>query len=125
MDEIRAQIQGFVEVHNNHPIRKQKNRDYLPTGRPYELYHYPPAGIHNYAQVPDQDLLKHLQQQVADWDPERYLRPEVEAFCAEQLEAGGFPAKELMDFSHNNEVHVNAYKYLRQEILQHVLNGDR
>ena len=125
MDEICAQIQGFVEVHNNHPIRKQKNCDYLPTGISYELYHYPPSGVRNYAQVPDQDLLCHLQEQVADWDPERYLRPEVEAFCTERLEAGGFPPKELMDFSHDNVVHINAYKYLQQEMLQHVLNRNR
>ena len=125
MDEIRAQIQGFVEVHNNHLIKKQKNCDYLPTGIPYELYHYLSSGVHNYAQVPDQDFLCHLQEQVADWDPERYLQPEVEAFCTERLEAGGFPPKKLIDFSHNNVVHINAYKYLQQEMLQHVLNRNR
>ena len=83
MDEIHAQIQGFVEVHNNHPIRKQKNCDYLPTGILYELYYYSPSGVRNYAQVPDQDLLCCFQEQVADWDPERYLQSEVEAFCTE------------------------------------------
>src|SRR5205814_9421041 len=102
MDEIRAQIQGFVEVHNNHLIKKQKNCDYLPTGIPYELYHYLSSGVCNYTQVPDQDLLCHLQEQVADSDPERYLQSEVEAFCTERLEASEFPPKELMDFSHDN-----------------------
>src|SRR5438067_1479012 len=61
IDERRAQICGYVEVHNNYPIRKQRNRDYLPTGRPYELYHYPPHSVQNYAEPAEPELLALLQ----------------------------------------------------------------
>ena len=123
MDEIRAQIRGYVEVHNNHPIRKQKNRDYLPTGRPYELYNYPRDGIQNYAEIADPELLALLQAQVQDWNPDIYLTLEVEAFCAERLRAGSFPPKELMNFAHDESQHQNAYKYLRQQMVQYIQEG--
>jgi hypothetical protein len=39
MPFLRQHIKTFVEVHNTHWIRRQKNReDYLPTGKPFMMY---------------------------------------------------------------------------------------
>lgn len=44
MPIIRHQIYQFVWIHNTHAIRKQRNQEfYLPTGKPYKMYHHPPT----------------------------------------------------------------------------------
>ena len=88
MQVIREQIAVFVEAHNNHRIRNQdKTRPYLPTGRPFQLYHHP--GTRHYARKADQDLLNSLLQKVEDWSPEEYITQDVSDFCDRIIEEEG------------------------------------
>lgn len=41
MPIIRAELHAFVDTHNAHPIRKQRNRDHHVAGAPNELYRNP------------------------------------------------------------------------------------
>jgi len=41
MPIIRAELHAFVDTHNAHPIRKQRNRDHHVAGAPNELYRDP------------------------------------------------------------------------------------
>ena len=123
IDELRHQIYSFVEVHNTHTIWNQRNHDYLPTGKPFMMYKYPADGVQNYISEPNQPLLKHLQAEVQDWDPNQYITPEVEQFCIECLVKGGFQPRELMDFSHSNNEHKLAYIYLKDEMLKFLQGG--
>ena len=67
MPLIRQHVYDFVELWNVHPIRAQRNRPYLPTGKPIVNYHCPPPGVVVYGKPVDQDLLKVLQKDVAAW----------------------------------------------------------
>ena len=87
------------------------------------MYKYPADGVQNYISEPNQPLLKHLQAEVQDWDPNQYITPEVEQFCIECLVKGGFQPRELMDFSHSNNEHKLAYLYLRDEMLKFLQGG--
>ena len=112
MNMIREHIHGFVEEHNRHRIRKQRNREYyLPTGRPNKLYHYPPEGTRDYGSKPWQPLMEKLKNDVAAYDLNDYLPVEtVTTFC-NILENGGFQTSFKF-----NENHYDAYLYLRREV---------
>lgn len=64
---IRRQIYHFVDLWNIHTIRKQKNRLYLPTGKPVVLYHCPPEGVRVYGKPLHAATLKMLQNDVKDY----------------------------------------------------------
>jgi hypothetical protein len=112
MNMIREHIHGFVEEHNRHRIRKQRNREhYLPTGRPNKLYHYPPEGTRDYGSKPWQPLMEKLKNDVAAYDLNDYLPVEtVTTFC-NILENGGFQTSFKF-----NENHYDAYLYLRRKV---------
>ncbi|KAF3912999.1 hypothetical protein ABW21_db0200482 [Orbilia brochopaga] len=110
MDVVRASIYETVETWNIHSIRKQPNRSYLPTGRPFFLYNDP--AVPNYSREPQHDLLDELWDQVKDWDHERYLHPEVEMVCSLILGAAGLPVK-INSMDINNSDHTRCYLLLR------------
>ena len=122
MEHIRSHIQNFVDVHNTHKIRHQKNRDYLPTGKPVEMFKYPPTGVKNYAENPDIDLLTELQDQVASWDHEAYQSEETAQLCVKILTEAGMPMQ-WETISYDDESHWNAYLLLREKLREHVKNG--
>lgn len=67
MDMIRTHIHRFVEIHNNHPIRKQiKRSHYLPTGKLFEMYFYPESSI-DYAQTANESVLEILEAEVQSY----------------------------------------------------------
>ncbi|KAI5789647.1 hypothetical protein DFH27DRAFT_486409 [Peziza echinospora] len=116
MSMIRRHIATFVETHNQHKIRHQRNRaHYLPTGRPNFLYHYPPAGIHDYGEPPSLQVLAALEADVAPYDLDEYLPDTIRLRFTDILFAGGFPIEYQF-----NEGHLDAYRYLRSEMLQYM-----
>lgn len=64
---IREEIYEFVEIWNNHHIRHQPQRPYLPFGKPVVLYFTPGAEVNDYSRTPDQQVLAQLQADVAAW----------------------------------------------------------
>ena len=112
MNMIREHIPGFVEEHNRHRIRKQRNCDhYLPTGRPNKLYHYPPEGTRDHRSKPWQPLMEKLQNDVAAYDLNDYLPVETVTMFYNILENGGFQASFKF-----NENHYDAYLYVQREV---------
>jgi len=70
----RLHIQTFVQVHNTHRIRRERNREhYLPTGGPTELYNYPTTCVQDYRMVPDPITLVLLETHVAPYCLDEYL----------------------------------------------------
>ena len=64
LELIREEVFNFVDSWNNHHIRKQKNRPYLPTGRPWMLYFHPDEGTKDYANEVDNATLERLKASV-------------------------------------------------------------
>ncbi|KAI9748017.1 MAG: hypothetical protein M4579_007333, partial [Chaenotheca gracillima] len=123
MPVIRQHIHRFVELHNNHRIRRQRARDtYLPTGKPFAIYHYPPQGVRNYATPANPQLLEKLEREVENYDPDRYQSNETAQFCADQLMRAGFPPE--FDYDYNNSIHTDAYKYLRRILWEYERDGN-
>ena len=117
MEMVTAHIQGFVRVHNTHRIRRQRNQEhYLPTGRPCEMYHYPPNEIRDYGHPPPEEILSILEEQVAAYNLDTFLTPETHSICCQLLELGGFANS--FQFSDN---HREAYIYLREALSQYSL----
>lgn len=117
MPVIQHQIHQFVWVHNTHAIRKQRNRDfYLPTGKPYKMYHHPPTHVRNYAASPDPELLSELELPLQTYDMDEYLTESTMALCIQLLQSGNYPIQ--FDFGGDN-THKHAYAYLRRALYMH------
>jgi len=72
MDMIRSHNHQFIEVHNSHPIRHQRNgQHYLPTGHYFLLYYYP-EGAKDYKEKVDEKVLAGLEKEVASYDGDEY-----------------------------------------------------
>ncbi|PWW78066.1 hypothetical protein C7212DRAFT_61139, partial [Tuber magnatum] len=112
MNMIRYHIQTFVSVHNTHRIRSQrKQTHYLLTGKPVELFKYPPDGINDYGEVPNDHVLAALETQMASYSLDNYLTPSTEATCQTLLRNGGF----LIEYKFEDN-HHEAYIFLRQAL---------
>jgi len=119
MDMIRSHIHRFVEVHNSHPIRLQRNRQhYLPTGQPFLLYYYPESRK-DYKEKVDEKVLAALEEEVADYDLNEYLPASTLALYAKFLEQGGYPSH----FIYSDTRHREAYLYLRDKISTYIAQG--
>lgn len=119
MKMIRTHIQTFVQVHNTHRIRRQRNREhYLPTGKPTELYNYPPVDIHDYGTAPDTTILSLLEAQVSAYSLDEYLTPDTQLECEKLLLNGGYPVEFTFDDNHRA-----GYIFLRQALMLYIKNG--
>jgi len=120
MNMIRSHIQTFVQVHNTHRIRRQRNREhYLPTGRPTELYNYPPTGVHDYGMVPDPITLALLETQVAPYCLDEYLTQETQFECQRLLTASGYPTEFRFEDNHRA-----GYLFLRDALIEYIKGGN-
>jgi hypothetical protein len=126
MPIIRQHVYTFVEVHNTHRIHFQRNQaEYLPTGKPYIMYAYPPPNVQDYATPVDPILLSELEAQVENYSTDVYQTPQVEAFCTDFLIQHGFSLEFLFDPNESigEAKHIQAYKLLRQGLFQFEKNG--
>ncbi|KAI9748093.1 MAG: hypothetical protein M4579_007315 [Chaenotheca gracillima] len=122
MPIIRQHISTFVQMHNNHRIRRQRARElYLSTGKPYEMFHYPAPGVRNYATRPDAELLAELEAEVQNYSADTYQTDMVASFCADQLMRAGFPSE--FNYTQEDATHVDAYKYLRRVLWEYEQKG--
>ena len=100
---------------NAHTIRKQRNRDYLPTGKVSAMYYYPNLkneSARKYEEQPNPTLLAELKEEVKDFDHELYQDPAVEAFCSESLRRADFSPISDFNYSFRNRQYVDAYIHL-------------
>ena len=119
MEMIRTHVQTFIQVHNTHRICRQRKREhYLPTGRPVELYHYPPTGVRNYGSPPDKVVLLQLEEQVASYSLDQFLTNQTSDRCALLLHENGY--QKTYSFSDN---HREAYIFLRQAVSEYIKGG--
>jgi len=117
---IRSHIYQFIEVHNSHPIRLQRNRQhYLPTGQTFLLYYYPESRK-DYKQKVDEKVLAALEAEVADYDLDEYLPVSTLELYAKCLQEGGYPPQ----FSSSNTRHHEAYLYFRDRVSLYIAQGD-
>lgn len=112
---LRTHVHKFVEMHNSHPIRRQRKRaHYLPSGIPDDMYTYPQSGV-DYGQEPDWEQHTFLQANVFNYDLDEYLPARTMATCSMYLRRAGFPT-EFKDLSSRHE---DAYYYLRNALRNH------
>ena len=127
LPEIRRQLQNFVMLWNAHTIRKQRNRDYLPTGKVSAMYYYPNLkneSARKHEEQPNPTLLAELKEEVKDFDHELYQDPAVEAFCSESLRRAGFPPISDFNYSFRNRQHVDTYIHLRTALAEREATGN-
>ena len=119
MNMIRSHIHRFIEVHNSHSIRLQRNRQhYLPTGQPFLLYYYPESGK-DYSEKVNEDVLTELEKEVAGYDLDEYLPISTLALYGKILEDGGY----LKEFVYEDTRYRNAYLYLRDKVSIYIAQG--
>lgn len=119
MDMIQSHIHQFIEIHNSHPIRFQRNREhYLPTGQPFLMYNYP-ENAKDYKEKVNEQILTALEKEVEDYDLDEYLPLATRELYKHFLNQGGFSHI----FAYNDPRHKDAYLYLRDRVSQHTLLG--
>jgi hypothetical protein len=142
MPILRTEITSFVRTWNNHSIRKQKLRPHLVYGKPYMNYHYPADGVQDHGLKFDQNLLRTLQEDVAEWgkslstlpnkdistnsyrttDSDEYLPQVTYDWVTRQLQEMNFdPMAPILP--PNGDVfapHREVYMELRTRILTHI-----
>jgi len=80
-------------IQNTHKIRRQRLReDYLPTGQPFLLYHYPDC-VNDYKEHVDIDTLSQFEAEVKDFDLDEYLPVITMRLYAQLFMANGIPSE--------------------------------
>jgi hypothetical protein len=87
---IRDELADFVNLWNGHIIRNQKNRPYVKSGVPRDLYHTttdPDWGVpfDDDDDSPQQQLLREMWEHLELIDIDSLLPAETEAWCKTQL----------------------------------------
>jgi hypothetical protein len=140
MPIIRQQTAEFVDLWNIHRIRKQRDKLYLPTGKPWLNYYTPSDGVHDYDVAPNSERLKRLQRDVEEYgrsnkynisssmtnkvflDLNEYLLIATINKCQELLEEGGYTV--LITYAqHTDEksrIYEYAYIYLWSQLSHYV-----
>ncbi|PUU74717.1 hypothetical protein B9Z19DRAFT_998584, partial [Tuber borchii] len=119
MDLIRSHIYRFIEVHNSHPIRFQRNREhYLLTGQPFLMYYYPQSGK-NYQEKVDEKVLEALEKKVENYNLDEYLPESIYLLYGRFLQEDGYPNI----FAYSDPRHKDAYIYLRDRVSQYIADG--
>lgn len=116
MPMVREHIYTFVEHHNRHRIRYQRNRShYLPTGRPNFLYQYPRPGVRNYGTIPVPNVLDALDMEMNQYILDEYLPTTTLALFEHILQQANLPTTYTF-----GEDHINGYVVLRTNIHEMV-----
>lgn len=94
MPIIRQRVQSWTDIWNIHPIRKQKNRPNLVTGKPIINYFDsdicdPPVEDRKCPFDPESEAVQTLQRGIQEWDPNEYLPPSTLLWCRTQLRGIG------------------------------------
>ena len=115
--KIREDIENMVELHNIHPIRRQKSRsEYMQFGPPEENFRWP-KNVRRYGtSAMHSETLKRLEEQVKYFDLELFQTQQVEELCTSILEEAGIGYDlEVMEPGLDQD-HVQAYRFLREAL---------
>ncbi|KAL3475663.1 hypothetical protein BJX99DRAFT_271041 [Aspergillus californicus] len=125
MPVLRNEITSFVQTWNNHSIQKQKNRPYLVPGKPFINYNYPSKGVENHGIQFNNNLFCTLQQDVQDWDANKYLPQETYNWTFIQLRQLGFNPQNPPDNAGGDVFtpFITIYIDLRTRIKAHIDKG--
>ena len=123
MVTLREHATRFVKVHNDHVIRSQRKRQYLPVGRLSTLYYAPQQPIVSHALDPDMELLAEMLAELEGYDPDIYLSNEVLEVCENIMQFHGLPLKPP-SILRNDNIRRQMYNTLRHELKQYEKSGD-
>jgi hypothetical protein len=96
MTMLRTHIHTFVQTHNTHRIRRQKQREhYLPTGIPVNMYQYPKPGAGDYGSPPNPETITALEhrQHLDKYDLDEYIPSTTRQILNDLLSAKVYPSR--------------------------------
>jgi hypothetical protein len=110
MPIVRANVAHYVKTWNLHKIRRQRNRPYLPSGTPLQMYNHPNTG-EQMAERPNGRVLDKLDEKVASYNLDEYIPSDLFDRCSAIVSSAGFnlPVQYVDD-------HKEAYLVLRAEL---------
>ncbi len=123
---IRQEVGQFVHLWNTHTIRKQKDRPYLVTGKPWVLHANMDGEYDDYRIDITPDQLAATRDRVPVFDVEQYLPERTLAWCETWLKDNGYST--ILDCSYEKDVtsgqHLfhHAYCALREAVYAHAEN---
>ncbi len=139
MPVLRFEIASYIRTWNSHSIRKQKNRPFSVSGKPYMNYNHPSPGVSDHGLEFDEELLVSLQDNISDWgkfikipryyyiltyiiDPDKYLPYTTYQWTlAQLLELGFNPRKPPVNIGDDNlSPYYRVYLNLRVRIQAHI-----
>lgn len=125
MPLLQIQITSFVQTWNNHNIQPQPKRPHLVSGRPFMNYNYPARNVKDFGLKFGPELFEALQDDVRDWDADKYLPPDIYQWTLNQLLQLGFDPQSPPE-SAAGEVFIpfrTTYLELRSQIQAHIQTG--
>ncbi|PWY70881.1 hypothetical protein BO94DRAFT_560538 [Aspergillus sclerotioniger CBS 115572] len=124
MPILRTQVSSYVHTWNQHTIRKQRERPYVISGRPFMNYYHPEHTI-NHDLLVHEEFLQRLRNPVRGWDMAEYLPAETLEWCQGILLGLGFdPEKPPPVRPDEAEAPFRTiYLGLRERVIAHMLSG--
>ncbi|KAE8553419.1 hypothetical protein EYB25_004801 [Talaromyces marneffei] len=122
-----VRIESWWETWNYHKIRKQPKRPYLPVGKPFINYYHPPDLVSDYSISVDQELLKALQKEVQQFNPDQYLPDETNTWVSQQLSELEFDPTAFQNSNYHDRFapYHTTYMELRRRVQNHINLGDK
>ncbi|KAE9972207.1 hypothetical protein EG328_005132 [Venturia inaequalis] len=123
---LREEIASFVQVWNNHYIRRQKNRPNMVPGRPFVLYNIPPTGTQNYAVNLDPERMATFSALAEEYNLDEFLPRDVYNLCTQHLQSEGYFLVErppLNTLEDRSNPYIRHYLSLRAMLRQHYESG--
>ncbi|KAI8940778.1 hypothetical protein NX059_002044 [Plenodomus lindquistii] len=124
---LRREIRAYIETHNSHRIRKQKNRPNIVVGKPSMLFMCPPDGTRDFKQPVNQEELRNLKAETPVWDMHAVLPPETQLWCDRQLKDMAFdPHTSVMKSAAERVApYKDVYLELRRRIKEYQASSAR
>ncbi|KAI1822344.1 hypothetical protein F4861DRAFT_532334 [Xylaria intraflava] len=121
---LRTEITEFVQLWNNHTIRRQKNRSYVVSGKPSEIYETSTVnwGIPIVEGSNADHLLRTMAAPLEDLEIDAFFPPETEEWCQTQLDDMGFDGILRTEEDHTHP-HLHHYLELRRRVRVHRESG--
>lgn len=122
---LRREITAYIETHNSHRIRKQKNRPNIVVGKPSMLFMCPSDGTDDYRQPLNCEEFERLKAETPAWDMHAVLPAATQLWCDGQLRSMNFdPYTSVMKSAVERVApYKDIYLELRHRIMQHMESG--
>ena len=122
MDTIWKHITKFVRAHNNYLSRKQwRWNSYLATGRLFDLYKNLQLPVTKHGLSANPELLTKLKTEIAAWNPNIYLHPDVINICIDILKRYNLSLESEMIVK-DDLMYQKIYLILYKKLAKYLLN---